>query len=52
MQDLLQVERGVIHSLISRTKAMYHDGKDFNREIQNIKHYPIFNEHPQELISL
>jgi hypothetical protein len=49
MQNLdLSLERGVIHSLISRAKDICQDRK----EIQNIKHYLIFNEHPQELISL
>jgi hypothetical protein len=52
MQDLCHVKRGVIHSLFSRAKVICEDLKDLNREIQNLKHDPIFNEHPQKLISL
>jgi hypothetical protein len=44
------MKRGVAHSLISRSKVICQDQKDFNNEIKNISYYGMLNGYPQEFV--
>jgi hypothetical protein len=44
------VNTGVVLSLISRAKVICQDQKDFNKEINNVRHDLILNEYPQEFV--
>jgi hypothetical protein len=39
-------ERAIVHSLISRTKVIVQDQKDFSKEIKNMSHDLLLNEYP------
>jgi hypothetical protein len=46
-----QVKRGVSHILIIRSRVIYQDQKDFNKEIENTRHDLMLDEYPQEFVN-
>jgi hypothetical protein len=44
------VKRGAVHSLINRAKVICQNQKDFNNEIEAIRHDLMLNEYPKEFV--
>jgi hypothetical protein len=44
------VKRGAVHGLISQAKVICQEQKEFNNEIENVRHDLMLSEYPQEFV--